>query len=145
MARLQEVLCDGENYGGARPCHSEWVKALRDECAEFDVTFVFCGTGRLFVKDGRTYHLEGHLQSEQARKSGMSYEGRAIGLEADGRVGDARSRGPAVPSHVSRALPDVRHAAYLQRLQRVRKVRLARVRRAAGPLRWLCEMLGPVT
>ena len=94
MARLQEVLCDGENYGGARPCHFEWVKALRDECAEFDVTFVFCGTGRVFVKDGRTYHLEGHLQSEQARKSGMSYEDE-------------------VPLLV--------------------------------PLRWLCEMLGPVT
>ena len=86
MARLQEVLCDGENYGGARPCHFEWVKALRDECAEFDVTFVFCGTGRVFVKDGRTYHLEGHLQSEQARKSGMSYEGGAIDWKlTDGR------------------------------------------------------------
>ena len=51
--QIEQVLCDGENYGGARPCHYEWVKALRDECLEYNVTFVFCGTGRRFVKDGR--------------------------------------------------------------------------------------------
>lgn len=74
--QIEQVLCDGENYNGARPCHFEWVKALRDECADANVTFVFCGTGRRFVKDGRTYKLEGRIQSEQARKSGLSYEGK---------------------------------------------------------------------
>lgn len=76
--QIEQVLCDGENYDGARPCHFEWVKGLRDECVEYDVTFVFCGTGRQFVKDGKTYRLEGRLQSEQAYKSGMSYEGKPI-------------------------------------------------------------------
>ena len=76
--QLEQVLCDGENYGGARPCHYEWVKALRDECVAHNVTFVFCGTGRRFVKDGRTYQLEGSLQSQQAWKSGLSHEGRQI-------------------------------------------------------------------
>lgn len=28
--QIEQVLCDGENYGGARPCRYEWVKALRD-------------------------------------------------------------------------------------------------------------------
>ena len=49
-----------------------------DECTEYNVTFVFCGTGRRFVKDGRTYQLEGSLQSEQAYKSGLSFQGKPI-------------------------------------------------------------------
>ncbi|MBQ3425531.1 MAG: DUF5131 family protein [Clostridia bacterium] len=76
--QIEQVLCDGENYGGSRPCHYEWVKALHDECSEYNVTFVFCGTGRCFVKDGRTYHLEGSVQSEQAYKSGLSFQGKHI-------------------------------------------------------------------
>ena len=74
--QIEQVLCDGENYGGARPCHYEWVKSLRDECAAYAVTFVFCGTGRRFVKDGKRYKLEGRIQSEQAYRSGLSFEGR---------------------------------------------------------------------
>ncbi len=36
----------------------------------FNVTFVFCGTGRRFVKDGKLYKVEGNgLQSEQAFRS----------------------------------------------------------------------------
>ena len=77
--QIEQVLCDGENYGGARPCHYEWVVALRDECAEHNVTFVFCGTGRRFVKGGKTYCLEGNaLQSQQAHKSGLSFKGMPI-------------------------------------------------------------------
>ena len=29
--QIEQVLCDGENYGGARPCHYEWVKCLHKE------------------------------------------------------------------------------------------------------------------
>lgn len=76
--QIEQVLCDGENYGGARPCHYEWVKQLHDECAEYNITFVFCGTGRRFVKDGKTYKLEGSLQTEQASKSGLSFLGKPI-------------------------------------------------------------------
>ncbi len=78
VGQIEQVLCDGENYGGAGPCHYEWVRQLHDECAEYNVTFVFCGTGRRLVKDGRTYQLEGSLQTEQASKSGMSFLGRLI-------------------------------------------------------------------
>ena len=76
--QIEQVLCDGENYGGARPCHYEWVKSLRDECFAYNVTFVFCGTGRRFVKDGKTYKLEGSVQSEQAFKSGLSFRGKPM-------------------------------------------------------------------
>ncbi len=76
--QLEQVLCDGENYGGARECHYEWVKSLHDECVEYNVTFVFCGTGRHFVKDGKHYKLEGKVQSSQAYKSGLSFRGKPI-------------------------------------------------------------------
>ena len=76
--QIEQVLCDVENYGGSRPCHYEWVKQLHDECAQYNVTFVFCGTGRRFVKDGRTYRLEGSVQTEQASKSGLSFLGKPM-------------------------------------------------------------------
>ncbi len=75
--QIEQVLCDGENYGGARPCHFDWVKHLRDECFAQQVTFVFCSTGRRFVKDGRLYCIEdGAVQSQQAALSGMSFQGK---------------------------------------------------------------------
>ena len=76
--QIEQVLCDGENYGGARPCHYEWVQALHDECKQYNVTFVFCGTGRKFVKDGKTYTLKDNVQSEQAYRSGLSFQGKPI-------------------------------------------------------------------
>ena len=76
--QIEQVLCDGENYGGARPCHYEWVKTLSEECSRYDVTFVFCSTGRRFVKDGKTYRLEGSVQTEQAYRSGLSHAGKPI-------------------------------------------------------------------
>ena len=77
--QLEQVICDGENYSGARPCHFEWVKQLRDECEEYNVTFAFIGTGRRFVKDGRTYQIEGsELQANQAYKSGLSFKGKPM-------------------------------------------------------------------
>ena len=80
--QIEQVLCDGENYAGARPCHYEWVKQLRDECEACGVTFVFCGTGRRFVKDGRLYRIESsELQSSQAYKSGLSYQGKPINFK----------------------------------------------------------------
>lgn len=50
--QIEQVLCDGEIYGGACPCYYECMKSLHDECAAHNITFVFCGTGRRFVKDG---------------------------------------------------------------------------------------------
>lgn len=74
---LEEVLCGGENYDGARPCHYEWVKQLSDQCRKNDVTFVFTETGTIFVKDGKTYRIANkRTQSQQAFRSGLSYQGR---------------------------------------------------------------------
>lgn len=77
--RVEQVLCGGENYDGARPCDFAWVQGLRHECEAADVTFAFIETGSRFVKDGRMYHLRSkRLQSEQAHRSGMNYAGKPI-------------------------------------------------------------------
>jgi protein gp37 len=77
--QIEEVLCGGENYDGARPCHYEWVKRLSDQCRAHDVTFDFIETGTVFVKEGRTYNIpDKRQQSLQAFKSGLSYQGRKI-------------------------------------------------------------------
>lgn len=55
--QIEDVLCGGENYDGARPCHYEWVKSLSDQCSTYNVSFNFIETGTCFVKDGRIYRI----------------------------------------------------------------------------------------
>ena len=77
--QFEEVLCGGENYDGARPCHYEWVKKLSDQCRKYDVTFDFIETGTVFVKEGKTYRIpDKRTQSLQAFKSGLSYKVKDI-------------------------------------------------------------------
>ena len=77
--QFEEVLCGGENYNGSRPCHYDWVKLLSDQCRKYDVTFNFIETGTVFIKDGKTYHIqEKRQQSVQAFKSGLSHKGKDI-------------------------------------------------------------------
>lgn len=72
--KIEEVLCGGENYDGARPCHYDWVKSLSDQCATYDVTFNFIETGTVFIKDNRTFHIPSkRIQSQQAHRSGLSH------------------------------------------------------------------------
>lgn len=86
--QIEQVLCGGENYDGCRPCHYEWVKSLSEECREADVTFCFIETGTLFVKDGRSYRIPNkQVQSRQAFRSGLYYEGRPIHFHLHDRIG----------------------------------------------------------
>ena len=86
--QLEQVIVDGENYSGARPCHYEWVKSLRDECVAHNVTFAFIGTGRHFVKDGRHYRVEGSgVQANQAFKSGLSFRGKPMEFKLTNLLG----------------------------------------------------------
>lgn len=58
---------------GVRPLHYEWVKSLHDQCERQGVPFSFFGTGTLFVKDGKTYHICRAYQQVQALRSGLWY------------------------------------------------------------------------
>ena len=63
------VLVDGENYEGNRPLYYDWVKKLYDECVKYNVKFDFCGTGNVFIKDGKTYNIPKAYQRVMALKS----------------------------------------------------------------------------
>jgi protein gp37 len=77
--QIEQVICGGENYDGARPCDFEWVKSLRAECVADNITFCFIETGTVFIKDKKRYNMpRKQVQSEMAYKSGMNYEGRPI-------------------------------------------------------------------
>ena len=77
--QIEQVLCGGENYDGARPCDFRWVQSLSRQCREYDITFNFIETGTNFLKDGRRYHMPNkRVQSEMAYKSGMSFQGKPM-------------------------------------------------------------------
>lgn len=86
--QIEQVICGGENYDGARPCHFDWVKKLRAECVAHNVTFCFIETGTMFVKDGKRYHIpKKTVQAEMAQKSGMYYAGRPVEWKLTDRLG----------------------------------------------------------
>jgi protein gp37 len=86
--QIEQVICGGENYDGARPCDFDWVKSLRAECAAHDITFCFIETGTVFIKDGKRYRMpQKQLQSRMAQKSGVSYEGKPIRWSLTDRFG----------------------------------------------------------
>ncbi len=74
---IEEVIAGGENYDGARPLDFSWVKKLRAECVESNVSFAFIETGTEFIKDGKLYHMpDKRLQSRMAFRSGMGFTGK---------------------------------------------------------------------
>lgn len=73
--QIEQVLCGGENYDGARPCNYDWVLSLSEQCSKHKVNFCFFETGNVFVKDGKTYLMhDKSVQSKMALKSGLSKE-----------------------------------------------------------------------
>jgi protein gp37 len=79
LSGLEQVICGGENYDGARPCDFDWVRSLYAQCAAQDVSFTFIETGTVFIKDGKRYRMpDKKLQSRMAFKSGMHYAGKPI-------------------------------------------------------------------
>lgn len=71
--QIENVLADGENYEGCHPLHYEWVKDVYEDCVKYNIPFRFYGTGNVFVKDGKTYHVCKAYQFVQALRSGFQY------------------------------------------------------------------------
>lgn len=98
--QIEQVICGGEDYDGARPCDFDWVKSLRSECAAADVTFCFIETGTCFIKDGRRYHIpEKVIQSEMAYKSGMNYVGKHMKFMLETEYGSVPEKDLYVPHY----------------------------------------------
>ena len=70
---IEQVICGGENYEGARPCNYDWVLDLRRQCIEKDVPFRFHQTGARFIKDGKEYYIRRPFQLSQAHKANIDY------------------------------------------------------------------------
>ncbi len=91
--QIEQVIAGGENYDGARPCHFDWVKQLRNECEKYNVTFCFIETGTNFVKDGKNYQIPKKMvQSKMAHKSTLSYSGKPLEFKLVDNMGFALSR-----------------------------------------------------
>jgi len=87
--QIEQVICGGENYDGARPCNFDWVKKLREECVAFKITFCFIETGTVFIKDGKRYHIPKKvLQAEMAHKSGVNFVGKPMEWNLTDRFGN---------------------------------------------------------
>ncbi len=98
--QIEQVVCGGENYDGARPCDFDWVKALREECVRHDVTFAFIETGTVFIKDGKTYRLpDKRLQSVMAYKSKMNYQGKEMDFRLYDEFGNLLPAGSLYHPH----------------------------------------------
>jgi len=86
--QVEQVICGGENYDGARPCHFDWVKTLHQECISRDIRFCFLETGTVFIKDGKRYRIPSkQLQSEMALKAGLNHPGKPICFHLTDRFG----------------------------------------------------------
>ena len=98
--QIEQVICGGENYDGARPCDFDWVKSLRSECVSRNITFCFIETGTVFIKDGKRYILpKKQIQSEMAFKSGMNFLGKEIEWKLANRFGDVIPKGELYIPH----------------------------------------------
>ena len=86
--QVEQVICGGENYDGARPCHFEWVQALQKECVSRDIRFCFLETGTVFIKEGKRYRMPlKQVQSEMALKAGLNHPGKPIHFHLTDRFG----------------------------------------------------------
>ncbi|MDD3334996.1 MAG: DUF5131 family protein [Eubacteriales bacterium] len=77
--QIEQVICGGENYDGARPCRFEWVQSLHDQCKRHDVRFCFIETGTVFIKDGKVYRIPNkRTQSVMAFRSRLQWPGKPV-------------------------------------------------------------------
>lgn len=86
------VLVDGENYDGNRPLHYDWVKLLYDECVRCNVHFDFIGTGNIFIKDGRDYHIPKAYQKVMALRSQLQNPPKADRIDVQPRCKTCRRK-----------------------------------------------------
>lgn len=71
---IEEVSVGGESGVNVRPCHYDWVLAIREQCVAKGVPFRFHQTGAYFVKDGKMYRISRAYQLSQAYKAGINYK-----------------------------------------------------------------------
>lgn len=76
---IDEVLCGGENYDGARTCRLSWARELSEQCVDFGVAFDFFDTGSAFF-DGVSMYRISDAEERKRRAKALRLD-----VEGDGR------------------------------------------------------------
>lgn len=82
--RINWVIAGGESGVGARPCHPDWVRRLRDDCKAAGVAFLFKQWGEwLPFSQAWTEELREACRAATVRGD-QTYFGAAVGVNAEG-------------------------------------------------------------
>jgi len=84
---LDLVICGGEASKNARPLHPDWVRSLRDQCAEAGTAFHFKQWGDWFPRSQWEFNPELILPDDECTGWPDSNKLRNIGNETFHRVG----------------------------------------------------------
>jgi len=79
------VVAGGETGPGARPCHPDWARGIRDQCQAAGVPFFFKGWGE-WVPFGQIYY--GHVNNRAIAKHGHEFE--KVGKKTAGNLLDGK-------------------------------------------------------
>lgn len=90
--QIEQVLCVGEDYDGARPCHYEWVKKLHDEYRKYTKIIKMARKAPVLARAqkassaARTFLAFASCCSayEQAHRAGLSGAGEVRCLDQGG-------------------------------------------------------------
>lgn len=67
--KINAVSVGGESYVGSRITRYDDVLAIRNQCLQYKVSFMFHQTGSKLLKDGRLYTIPHYKEYEQAKKA----------------------------------------------------------------------------
>lgn len=65
---IEMISVSGESYKGARECHFDWIRKIKETCDRYHVKFDFHQTGSNFVMNGKRYHINHRDEYKQAKK-----------------------------------------------------------------------------
>lgn len=72
---VEHVTVSGESGREARECNYEWVKQIRDQCADSETTFWFKSTGSLFRHEGELTKINPFKQGAAAKEFNIDIKG----------------------------------------------------------------------
>lgn len=76
LNQIELVVVGGESDNNARPLNYNWVKNIRHQCINHNVSFQFRQCGTHFIKDDKLYKINTRLLCTQARKANIDYSAK---------------------------------------------------------------------
>ena len=88
LPRVSWVIAGGESGAKARPSHPDWMRAVRDQCAEKDVAFFLKQWGELAEVNPETRDPASgeHVTIDPDAEPKRWTAGRSVGVSRDGQV-----------------------------------------------------------